>query len=490
MKRWQYLIFALFLAVGLIGCGEQAAPPQLEEEEAPVPQTETYTDEHSFFTAEYPAGWVVQPYLFGDEAPFPHVAFGSHQEIMDLSMVYEPLPEDQIGVGVMILPRDMFAEAGVTAETPLDEVAQMVLMGLADNPAEAAEMLAEATFESSTLSDGTPAVYATASIPTEAYAMTLADLGDGLYLFTSQILAVDYHNAELEAQVEAIVNSVELTASSEEVMEFIISKMSMMEEMEEMADGPAAPTVTFTATEYAYDGPESIPAGLTRLELVNAGEQEHMLWTIKLDEGRGLEDIMAFMGAMESNPQIPDWLEFYGGVTAAAGDTMAYTIDLPTGNYLLVSFSSGEDEIPDIINGMTAMLTVTEARPGEAVPPTADLRTEMVDFSYIIEGTPDAGPQVVEVTNTGMEPHEIFLFKLEGEAGVQDAVEFLMAEDAESAPPFAPYGGVGPMTSGLTAWYEFEFQSGEYGLVCFVSSADQEGAPHFMLGMTQQISVP
>ena len=143
MKRWHYFIIALFLAVGLIGCGGQPAATQPEEEAAPVPQTETYTDERGFFTAEYPAGWVVEPYNFGDEMPFPHVAFGSHQEILDLSMVYEPLPEDQIGVAVMLLPRDLFAEAGVTAETPLEEAAPLVLMSMADDEDELSQMMAE-----------------------------------------------------------------------------------------------------------------------------------------------------------------------------------------------------------------------------------------------------------------------------------------------------------------------------------------------------------
>ena len=320
--------------------------------------------------------------------------------------------------------------------------------------------------------------------------MTLADLGDGLYLFASRIEALDYHNAELEAQVEAIVNSFALTGSAEEVMAFITAQMSAMEEMAEVED-MAAPTITFTATEYAYEGPESIPGGLTRIELVNAGEQEHMLWLIKLDEGKGVEDFMALMETMETDPATPDWLQFYGGVTAGAGDTVAYTIDLALGNYLLLSFSSGEDKIPDIVKGMSAMLAVTEAPSSEAAPPTTDLRTEMVDFSYVIEGTPVAGPQLVEVTNTGLEPHEIFLFKLGEEAEVQDAVEFLMAgEEAAGAPPFEPYGGVGPMAAGLRAWYEFDFEAGDYGFICFVSSPTQEGAPHFMLGMTQQISVP
>jgi hypothetical protein len=217
------------LAVGLIGCGGQAAPPS-QPEEAEAPQLQTYTDENGFFTAEYPAGWVVQPYGFGDEAPFPHVTFASHQEIIDLSEVYEPLPEEQIGVAVMILPQAMFAEAGVTAETPLEEVARLVLAGMADAPEEIDELLAEATFESISLSNGAPAVRITATAPTEAYVIHFADLGEGLYLFTPQILAVGYENAELEGQVEAIVNSVEVTASGDEVLGFIMEKMGAMEE--------------------------------------------------------------------------------------------------------------------------------------------------------------------------------------------------------------------------------------------------------------------
>jgi len=93
--------------------------------------------------------------------------------------------------------------------------------------------LAEATFESVSLSNGAPAVRITAAAPTEAYVMHFADLDDGLYLFTPQILAVDYKNAELEAQVEAIINSVEVTASAEDVMGFIMGKMGAMEGMEE-----------------------------------------------------------------------------------------------------------------------------------------------------------------------------------------------------------------------------------------------------------------
>jgi len=188
-----------------------------------VPQTETYVDENGLFTAEYPAGWVVDPYGFGDEDPTPHVNFGSQQEILELSMASEPLPEDQIGMSVILLHRDMVAEQGITAETPLEDIAQLVMASMA--PEEAQEGMSEATIESITLENGTPAVRITTAAPSEAYVIHLVDMGDGVILLAPQILALGYENAELEAQVEAIINSVDLTASGEEVMAFIMSKM-------------------------------------------------------------------------------------------------------------------------------------------------------------------------------------------------------------------------------------------------------------------------
>ncbi len=250
----------------------------------------------------------------------------------------------------------------------------------------------------------------------------------------------------------------------------------------------AIPTVTFTATEYAYDGPSEISGGLTRLELVNAGALEHSLWAIQMADGKGLEDFMAFMAGMEDNPDMPEWMTFYGGVTAQPGASAAYSVDLPAGSYLLISISG--EEIPDVAQGMAATLTVTEPTGAEIAPPVADLVTEMVDFSYVIDGAPRAGSQIIEVTNTGMEPHEIAWLALADGASMQNVMKFMMAgEEAEGMPPFEMAGIMGPQSAGITTWHEWDVEAGEYGLICFVSSPDNEGAPHFALGMTAQVTV-
>lgn len=253
----------------------------------------------------------------------------------------------------------------------------------------------------------------------------------------------------------------------------------------------AAPTVTFTAANNAYEGPTSIQAGLTRIELINAGEKEHMLWAVKLDEGKHFDDLMAVFAAFESNPAFPDWMQWYGGVTAAPDDSAAYTIDLTPGSYTLFSFSEDENGVMDAAKGMVATLAVTEGASAAVSPPAADLRMQLVDFSFIIEGEPGAGSQIVEIANTGMEAHEVVLLRLAEGASMTDVMAFMMAgENAEGAPPFEFSGGAGPMEAGMTAWYEADLPSGEYGIICFLPSPANEGAPHFMLGMAQQVSVP
>lgn len=78
--------------------------------------------------------------------------------------------------------------------------------------------------------------------------------------------------------------------------------------------GGRAP-VTFTATEYAYDGPESISGGMTAIELVNAGEQPHSLLFMGFPEDKTLEDVTkAVEAATSGSAGIPEWVTFPGGV--------------------------------------------------------------------------------------------------------------------------------------------------------------------------------
>src|SRR5918998_1361467 len=56
--------------------------------------------------------------------------------------------------------------------------------------------------------------------------------------------------------------------------------------------------VTVIAREYAFQMPDTIPAGLTRFELKDEGKEPHHLMVWKLEEGKKPSDLLAAFKAM------------------------------------------------------------------------------------------------------------------------------------------------------------------------------------------------
>ena len=260
--------------------------------------------------------------------------------------------------------------------------------------------------------------------------------------------------------------------------------------------GAGVPTVTFVASEYAYDAPASIPGGVTRLAIENRGEALHDITVLKLGEGRTIDDVIGFfqqMAAGEEAP-IPDWVTFYGGAVAAPGQTNSYLVDLAPGNYVVYSFGMDEEGVPDAAKGMMQTLTVTESESTAALPAETDITVEMVDFSYVVhgngvQGSVQAGEQTLRMINTGMEPHEMILFRLAEGATLEDFVSFMGSEEPAGPPPFVPAGGAPPISDGVETVYTMTFEPGRYVMICFIPSGANSGMPHFMLGMVQELVV-
>src|SRR3954469_16474000 len=55
----------------------------------------------------------------------------------------------------------------------------------------------------------------------------------------------------------------------------------------------AVNTVTYTAKEFTFEGPDSIPAGLTAIQLNDAGQELHHVALIKLEQGKTFADLQA-----------------------------------------------------------------------------------------------------------------------------------------------------------------------------------------------------
>ena len=256
----------------------------------------------------------------------------------------------------------------------------------------------------------------------------------------------------------------------------------------EAVDQSGINEATFVATEYVYQGPESIPGGWSRLTLDNQGQQPHDLIMVRLAEGKTVEDVMA---ALEAEGP-PEWATLYGGVSAQAGQSESYVVDLEPGSYVMFSFGDEEQGPPDAAQGMIRTLTVTAAESdvAESDLPQADVTVDMLDYTFARNGDIQAGEQVLRVSNKGKEVHEMIVFRLKEGATLEDLQPWLSEEGTppEGEPPFEDVGSTF-LSPGITAYMTMDFQPGQHVFYCFLPSPANEMKPHFMLGMVHEVMV-
>jgi hypothetical protein len=249
------------------------------------------------------------------------------------------------------------------------------------------------------------------------------------------------------------------------------------------AEAVVAPTVHVTATDYAFQAPDTLASGLTTFHLMNEGKELHHLVLVRLAPGQLAADLQKL------NPEAPPppGLVLIGGPNfSAPGGTAEATVDLKPGNYaMLCVIPSSLDGKLHLMKGMIRPLTVTE---GTVVvqAPSPDLTIKLSDYSFEASGPLTAGHHVIRIENTAAQVHELVFVKLEPGKTQQQLLEWLAKP--MGPPPGAPVNGASPLSTGEANFVTVELTPGEYALICFVSDA-KDGKPHFMHGMTKSITV-
>ena len=248
----------------------------------------------------------------------------------------------------------------------------------------------------------------------------------------------------------------------------------------------AAPNVvTITTTDYAFDAPAEIPAGVTTLRLVNRGPELHHVQLVKLNEGKTMNDVNALLQKPMQGPP-PSWVEEVGGPnTPLPGKESSVTLDLEPGNYVMLCFIPSPDGKPHIAKGMVKPLTVTPST-SAAREPEADVTMKLVDYDFQLSQPLTAGRRTIRVENAGPQPHEVFIAKL---APGKKASDFLTWVDKPNGPPPAePLGGTTTFVTGGHQYVTADFTPGTYALICFVPD-EKDGKPHFVHGMAKEMVV-
>jgi hypothetical protein len=226
---------------------------------------------------------------------------------------------------------------------------------------------------------------------------------------------------------------------------------------------PAAepPVVTFVATDFAFEGPDTIAPGFTTIRMENRGPQEHHLILARLDEGKTIDSLMAFFQATpNAEPPFVTWRGAANSVLA--GGTSGGTVDLPAGQYVLLCFiPDPADGAPHLVKGMVRGLVVA-GEPNGAAAPVANAELRLKDLAFTHPPF-TAGTHVIHVINDGPQVHEAQLVRL---AEGKTAQDFLASEApgykgerragrwAAQAPSGPGSTGTGPSRSsrGTTCW--------------------------------------
>jgi hypothetical protein len=254
---------------------------------------------------------------------------------------------------------------------------------------------------------------------------------------------------------------------------------------------PAAPAtanvVTVIATDYAFSAPDTIPAGLTTLNMVNHGQELHQAVLVRFDSGKTLADLQAML-MQQPNAPPPPWIAFpMGPALTAPGDSANATALLTAGHYAMLCFAPSPDGTPHVAKGMVRALEVAPSTAPVAPEPTADVVITEKDYGWDFSTPITAGTHTIRVENAGPQLHEITVFQLAPGKTAADFQSWLQG-GMQGPPPVKPMGGfVGPDPGGH-GFFTATFTPGEYVLACFVPDRG-DGKPHVMHGMVKPFTV-
>ena len=256
---------------------------------------------------------------------------------------------------------------------------------------------------------------------------------------------------------------------------------------------PAAVAVEVTPSgqgRFKLEAPESVEAGLVRLEFRNGTKDDAEAFLMRLEDGHTLEEALALISS--DAPTIPDWFLAEGGVgTTKPGKSGVVELVLEEGTYyILDAASEGDDTESHAENGATATLEVSGGDDGAELP-EVDASIEMNEYSFVTEGL-KPGRNRFLLQNTGDELHHTVFFPIREGATSAQVREFMTSDEQGSdAPPPVDFENTQNTTvldGGREQIDELEFAAGRYALVCFIT--DREGGPpHVVKGMLREVTI-
>jgi hypothetical protein len=251
--------------------------------------------------------------------------------------------------------------------------------------------------------------------------------------------------------------------------------------------------VNIVATDFAFNMPDTVSAGLVRFTFVNQGKELHHAQLFKLNDGATQDQFLAAL--KQGGPAaVRTYSAPFGGPNLTSpGQTSEVVNLLQPATYMVVCLVHPKGEDAHFNEGMVKQLKVTgspQNMPDFAIKDTGEI--QMMEMQFIISANFPKGTNTFHVRNIGAQPHAIQLLKLAPGKTVYDARPYLGLDDLETksldALPFKIAGGFGAVVPGQQGYLMINLDPGNYLLVCPVVDA-KTGKQHYMEGMYTPFTV-
>ncbi len=259
---------------------------------------------------------------------------------------------------------------------------------------------------------------------------------------------------------------------------------------------PAYQEFTIKATDTGFEVPATVPAGRSLITFENLSKVGVglMFWT--LADGTTVDSLKTELpprqpGSVGAAPAAFYTADLLGAPGyAEAGNTTQAVIDLPAGNYAIVT---EEGAWPTPFSAVAS--GASGATPETLADPVADVDVQLVDFAFGgIPATASAGKHIWKATNNAAEPHQLIVGKVPDGLTLDEVLEgFIPPKDGTPDPKrmtradFVALGGIEIMSGGHSAWALLDFMPGTYAVVCLVP--DKSGMLHVQMGMAAVFEV-
>ncbi len=243
------------------------------------------------------------------------------------------------------------------------------------------------------------------------------------------------------------------------------------------------PTILITAIDFGYMMPSTIhlSSGFVNFALINNGTQDHEAQVARLNAGVTRDAVVNEIVAKKHLEAAFSLLTFVGGPdTITPGYGQETTLHLSAGEYVLLCFVQGQDGIAHVDKGMIHFFTVSSTQ-GQEIVPHVDGAIAMKEFSYSLpQVLTQSRSLTLQVSNLGIEPHEMNIIRLAKGKNVQDVQAFFRTPSGP--PPFEELGGLATLEAGGTGWLQVHLEPGSYAVFSFILDK-KTGKSQLSLGM-------